>query len=844
MSKVRDLPEITSLDDQDLLYAVDASEGTNGGRRITKENLKDSVALTPSEVKEKYESNTDTNAFTDVEKAKLAGIEDGAVAEQMANEVPYDNSVSGIAATNVQDAIDSVSLSTQADFRPSIVSGRILHYSGGTARFDDVFYPILAGDILLDPNVSHGEIYVDLDGIVKQTNSGITAPPLSIVIAQFSTDLNVITFLHDERVKNSQNIVRGVITDVRDIRAGAAASAGNSGRISDALHKHNVLTGAPSTQTPDQANAEGVSVNLARADHVHNIPTDAPVANLSPATSNTEGTSTSFARADHIHAIDTSLAADITTINAGDVASAGLVDKFARGDHKHAVSTAIPSAQAPGQANAEGTSTSLARADHAHSIPVAAPTTNLSPATTNAQGVGTSFARNDHTHAVDTGLVGDIVTIQPDATASAGVINRFARADHRHAIDAAAPTTTLSPAVTNAEGVGTSFARNDHTHTIATALVGDITTIQPDDVANAGVANTFARGDHKHAIVASAASTQVPDQANAEGVSNNFARADHVHNIPAGTPSTTLSPAILNSKGGAASFALSDHTHSIATALVTDISTIQPDATASAGVANTFARGDHKHAIDAAAPSTQTPNQTNTEGISSSFARADHIHNIATAAPTSTLAPSSTNTEGITNSFARADHTHAYAVALDADVSAILPNDTAATGTIDKFSRAGHKHAIATAAATSISTSTSNAEGNATSFARSNHTHAVSITNVEVTAIADDTTASLTDVLMNSMISTPAAGTYLAIWSGSVTNSANGTERLWISLYSAGAQVSATERSVGISGGIFMPTSTQAVITVNGSQAIEVRWRAAGGTNTVHNRRLTLVKLA
>lgn len=45
MSKVRDLPENTSLDDNDLLYAVDASEGPNGGRKITKANLKDTLGV-------------------------------------------------------------------------------------------------------------------------------------------------------------------------------------------------------------------------------------------------------------------------------------------------------------------------------------------------------------------------------------------------------------------------------------------------------------------------------------------------------------------------------------------------------------------------------------------------------------------------------------------------------------------------------------------------------------------------------------------------------------------------------------------------------------------------------
>ena len=58
MSKVRNLPEITSLDDSDLLYTVDSSEGSNGGRKITKANLKTSVAQSAAGVKSPNSSRT------------------------------------------------------------------------------------------------------------------------------------------------------------------------------------------------------------------------------------------------------------------------------------------------------------------------------------------------------------------------------------------------------------------------------------------------------------------------------------------------------------------------------------------------------------------------------------------------------------------------------------------------------------------------------------------------------------------------------------------------------------------------------------------------------------------
>lgn len=349
MSKVRNLPEITTLEDNDLLYAVDESVGSNGGRKITKENLKNSVAQSPSEIKTAYESNADTNAYTDAEKTKLAGIEPGATADQDAIDVPFNNTGTDISATNVEDAIKEVNDQASAEFRASILTGRILRITGGNARFDGVFYAIPTTNILLDPNVTNVTVYIDTNGIITVTASNVDAPPNTLIIARASTDTLSIISLADRRVKSAQNAIRGSVGDVRDVRAGAAAEAGISGRISDAAHKHSVLTGTPSAQAPDQANAEGVSINLARADHIHNIPADAPTTNLSPATTNAEGVGSSFSRNDHTHAVETGLVGEISTIQPDDAAAAGIINKFARADHKHAIAAAAAITQTPDQ---------------------------------------------------------------------------------------------------------------------------------------------------------------------------------------------------------------------------------------------------------------------------------------------------------------------------------------------------------------------------------------------------------------------------------------------------------------------------------------------------------------
>lgn len=514
MSRVRDLPEVTSLVNADMFYVVISTLGPNGGRKITRANLKEALRLTDAEVKTAYENNADTNAFTDAEKTKLAGIETGATADQIASEVPYSNLVSGLTAINVQDAIDEVSEATLADFRPSIVSGRILHYTGGTARFDDVFFSILAGDILLDPNITLGEVYVDLDGFVKQTGSGVKAPPLTIVFAKFSTDLNNIIFLTDERVKNTQNLVRGTLSDVRDVRAGAAASAGSSGRVSDAMHKHNILTAAASTQVPDQANAEGVSTSLARADHTHNIPAGTPTTTLSPATSNAKGVAADFALSDHTHAVATSLVTDITTIQPDDTASAGTVDSFARGNHRHAIATA-------------------------------APTTNLSTTTANAEGVGTSFARNDHTHAFTMATGGDLSTINAGDTESLGSTTRFVDAGHQHPV-ATAAASTLTPDLSNAEGNSTSLARANHIHNVPSGTPVDTGTAN-----SAGSGSAFAKNDHVHKTVIQNYSATDTGSATTTSTTDVLMTSMQIVNPIAGDYLVAFTSSMVNSANGA-----------------------------------------------------------------------------------------------------------------------------------------------------------------------------------------------------------------------------------------------------------------------------------------------------
>ncbi len=113
------------------------------------------------------------------------------------------------------------------------------------------------------------------------------------------------------------------------------------------------------------------------------------------------------------------------------------------------------------------------------------------------------------------------------------------------------------------------------------------------------------------------------------------------------------------------------------------------------------------------------------------------------------------------------------------------------------------------------------------------------------TATADTTTTSASDVLVNSMTLTPAAGTYMVWFSGSVDHSANnGSGEM--SIYAGGAQVASSERDFARGAGqgdVTTPFTCVALVTVDGIETIEGQWRTASATLTMHERTLHIVEV-
>ena len=141
------------------------------------------------------------------------------------------------------------------------------------------------------------------------------------------------------RIKGKQledNTITGTQIDTDSgsqstINAGDAAVPGTAAGVALKDHQHEVATGGATVPVQiDGVAGEGVSSNLAREDHTHELESNTPPTNTDKSAAVT-GTSTQPARADHKHDVATDTAVAITDAT-----------------------------------NAEGTSTSLARADHQH----------------------------------------------------------------------------------------------------------------------------------------------------------------------------------------------------------------------------------------------------------------------------------------------------------------------------------------------------------------------------------------------------------------------------------------------------------------------------------------------
>lgn len=122
--------------------------------------------------------------------------------------------------------------------------------------------------------------------------------------------------------------------------------------------------------------------------------------------------------------------------------------------------------------------------------------------------------------------------------------------------------------------------------------------------------------------------------------------------------------------------------------------------------------------------------------------------------------------------------------------------------------------------------------------------------NQSVSSQSTITTTSATDVPVTSITLTPVAGTYWVFFD-TYMQSTTGGNSITISIYAGGTQIAASARTIQFptatlidSGYPFYAASQAQGVVVNGSQAITVEWHTNGGTATMINRTLTIIRTA
>jgi hypothetical protein len=227
------------------------------------------------------------------------------------------NLISGFGANIVDDGAGNVTFNTivaTAQLVTTIGTGLNINYTAGNVSINGVYTAISAGFITVNPSSSNFWIYVNPTSYA--VSFGSTLPANSVPMAQYSSNVSVVTALNDRRTYTNTNDVFG--TPITSLSATTTNESGSANSDSRSDHSHALLTGVVSSQVPDQTAATGSSANLARADHIHNIPTGVP---SSIGSANAQGTSvTAFVKQDHVHQGIHSLKVNAGSQRFGDIA--------------------------------------------------------------------------------------------------------------------------------------------------------------------------------------------------------------------------------------------------------------------------------------------------------------------------------------------------------------------------------------------------------------------------------------------------------------------------------------------------------------------------------------------
>ena len=263
-----------TVDGRDLSVDGAKLDGIAAGAEV---NTVDSVNAQTGAVvldADDIDDTSTTNKFTTAaDITKLAGIEAGATADQNASEVSYDNTTSGMTATDLQDAVDE--LDNRLDNSSSSgTSGPVFWSRSGTTvspinSGDDVS---INGDISITGTVDGRDVSADgtkLDGI----ESGATADQTAAEIkTAYESNTNTNAFTDAEKTKLSgiaagaevnvdtnlgvtTTTTTNTITSSTGTNATLNEATGSAAGLMSTAH-HNKLDGIESGATADQTASE------------------------------------------------------------------------------------------------------------------------------------------------------------------------------------------------------------------------------------------------------------------------------------------------------------------------------------------------------------------------------------------------------------------------------------------------------------------------------------------------------------------------------------------------------------------------------------------------------------
>lgn len=335
------------------------------------------------------------------------------------------------------------------------------------------------------------------------------------------------------KVGHSHAIDFGEAGDITAEAFGDTASAGASGEVADAAHRH-AMPANPVT-AHEAAGDPHTGYRLESADHTH-------------ASSGLQGGQIAYSSLTGTPAAERAAAS--TTPAAIGTAAVGVGTTDARADHVHATGAGTPSTQAFGDAAATGSGPAAAMTDHKHAMPanpVVAHEAASDPHT------GYRLESADHTHAT-TGLQA--------GTIAHSVLTGLTATDH-HAAPAAGPDADVTVDAAGAAGTAATFARSGHGHKLATSASA------PAAIGTAAAGTSGhapSRDDHVHATGAGTPSTQAFGDAAATGTGPAAAMTDHKHAFPAlGTTPSTQAFADAAAGGSATTPSKNDHKHAMPT---------------------------------------------------------------------------------------------------------------------------------------------------------------------------------------------------------------------------------------------------------------------------------------